>query len=150
MPNRIGLRLSLGEPSYSSLMEMFKRFPIRERRSIESIIQAITDNDLPTAVRPFMFHGKIAHELYFDNEKMWMLTNEEKLGAAASALIISYLAERSRGKDGNGVPLDDQLVMTQADIMMREAKRLKCETEVSAFLKRVKALEDEWRAWDNE
>jgi hypothetical protein len=128
---------------------MFKRFPIAERRSVESIIQAITDTHLPTAVRPFMFRGKIAHELYFDNEKMWMLTNKEKLGAVASALIISCLAEQSQEKGGNGI-LDDQLVMTQSNIIMREAKRLKCDTEVSAFLKKVKALEDEWRAWNND
>ena len=100
---------------------------------------AVTDADLTTAVRPFMFGGKIVHELYFDPTKLLFFTREEKVGAVVSAFAISYLAEHG------DVPLSDQSLRTHAEQIIQYGKRLNYEGEVSRFLRRFKTLEDEWR-----
>lgn len=71
---------------------MFRKLSPKERKLVEVGIVAITNNDLVTAVRPFMFGGKVVHELYLDPSKLLFYTRKEKIGAVVSALIIAILA----------------------------------------------------------
>jgi hypothetical protein len=124
---------------------IFKRLPAEARRRIESSIAAVTDGDHPTAVRPFMFGGKITHELYFDLVKLRFLAKHEKIGAIISAFIIASLAGGSGKGAGERVPLSDQALFDYADLIVRGAREWKSGSEVSAFLRRLKTMEDEWR-----
>jgi len=127
------------ESTRSLLAVTFHKLPVQERTHIKSIIAAVTDADLTTAIRPFSFGGKVVHELYFDPAKMLFFDRQEKIGAVVSAFIISCLAQNGH------VPLSDQTLRTHTKMIMRYAKRLKYGAEVSAFLRRYTALEDEWR-----
>ena len=119
--------------------EVFRSLPAKERKLVESRITAITDSDLVTAVRPFMFGGKVVHELYFDPSKLLFFTSLEKIGAIVSAFAISCLAQN------DDVPLSDQTVRTHAKQIIQYGRRLKYDSEVSAFLRRLNTLENEWR-----
>jgi hypothetical protein len=121
--------------------EVFRKLPAKERKQVESRIAAVTDCDIVTVVRPLMFGGKVVHELYFDPCKLTFFTRREKLGAIASAFVISCLAQ-------NEVPLSDQTLRTHAKQIYEYGKRLKFGNEVSAFLRRFRTLEDEWRDSD--
>ena len=67
---------------------IFRRLPISERKCIQSSIAAVVDDDLPTAVRPFMFGGKIVRELCFDSHKLWFFLRavDRKVGLNADSL----------------------------------------------------------------
>lgn len=82
--------------SHSQIIELIKdilgKLPARERNNVENTIAAVTEANLVTAVRPFMFGGRIVHELYFDPSKLLFFTMQERNGAVVSALIIAYLA----------------------------------------------------------
>jgi hypothetical protein len=110
-----------------------------ERRILETEVVAIADRELVTAVRPFMFGGMVVHELYLDSAKLLFYTTREKIGAIVSAFIIVLLSRK-----GN-VPFSDQSLRTHAKQINRYGKRLKYGDEVTAFLRRVTNLEDEWR-----
>jgi hypothetical protein len=69
----------------------------------------------------------------------------EKIGAVVSALVIASLAKESEQRVAEEFPLTDQTLVEHADAIVRRAKRWKYGPEVSAFLRRMKALEDEWR-----
>jgi hypothetical protein len=119
--------------------DLFRRLPARERKHVESKIAAITNSDLVTAVRPFMFGGRVVHELYFDPFKLMFFTRQEKIGAVISAFAIASLAH-----DG-AVPLSDQALRTHTSQIIRYGRSLKHGTEISAFLRRLRILEDDWR-----
>jgi hypothetical protein len=119
--------------------EVFRKLPPRQRKLVETEIAAIANRTLVTAVRPFMFSGRIVHELYFDVSKLLLLTEMEKIGAIASAFIISFIAQEGK------VPLSDQTLRTHTGLIVRYAKRMKYGTEVLLFLRRFMILEDEWR-----
>ena len=134
------MQFAVGHQQTSHLVSgIFRKLPAGERKLIEDEIAAVTDTDLTTAVRPFMFGGKIVHELYFDPAKLLFFTREEKVGAIVSAFAISYLA-----KSGDA-PLSDQSLRTHAEQIIQYGKRLKCGGEVARFLRRLRSLEDEWR-----
>ena len=134
------MQFALGHRQTSSLVnEVFRKLPAKERKSIETGIAAVTDTDLVTAVRPFMFGGRVIHELYFDPSKLLFYTRQEKIGAVVSAFIISSHAHNSN------VPLSDQSLRTHAKQIIEYGKRWKYGCEVSAFLGRCMTLEDEWR-----
>lgn len=122
--------------------DIFRKLPADERKHVEAKIAAVTDSDLTTAVRPFMFGGKVVHELYFDPSKLLFFTRQEKIGAIVSALIISSLAQKG------DIPLSDQTARTHTRLIIRYAGSLKYGAEVSAFLRRFIALEDEIFACD--
>jgi hypothetical protein len=114
--------------THDLIRDILRNFAARERNQVENVIAAVTDADLVTAVRPFMFGGRIVHELYFDRSKLLFFTMEEKIGGAVSALIIAYLAHKKV------VPLSDQALMNHSKLVFREAKRLHYASQVSAFL----------------
>jgi hypothetical protein len=118
--------------------DVFRELPLKVRRGVEAKLAAVTDTELVTAVRPFMFGGRVVRELYFDPSKLLFFNKREKIGAVMSAFIISYLAQRY------DVPLSDQTLRTHHSLILRYAKRLRCRVEVSAFLRRTFELEDEW------
>jgi len=120
--------------------QVLRKLSVEERELVEHRIKAITDCDLVTAVRPFMFGGKVIHELYFDPSKLAFFADQEKIGAVLSAFIIASLAERGLLK------LSDQELRTHPDLIAREARSLKHANEVSAFLSKFAHLEDEWRS----
>jgi hypothetical protein len=126
-------------PTNSLVADIFRKLPHKERRRVETEIAAVTDTDLPTAIRPFMFGGKVVHELYFDPAKLVFFIGGEKSGAVVSAFIISILAHDA------GAPLSDQSLRTHPRLIIRYAKRLKYGPEVSTFLRRFEACESEWR-----
>jgi len=109
------------------------------------MIGAITEDDLPTAVSPFMFGGKVVHELYFDHSKLVFFTKPERIGVIASALIIASLAAKSEGNVNGKLPLSDQLIAEHPELIVRRARNWKYGREVSTFLTRLNELEDEWR-----
>lgn len=117
---------------------VFQSLPVKLRNGVENEIGAVTDTKLVTAVRPFMFGGRVIHELYFDPDKLLFFTMREKIGAVLSALIIAELADKQ------SVALSDN-VEDRSNLILREAKRLKYGRQVSAFLRRIKTLEAEWR-----
>jgi len=119
--------------------DVFRKLPARERKRVESKIAAITNSDLVTAVRPFMFGGRVVHELYFDPCKLVFFSRQEKLGAVISAFAIASLA-----RDG-AVPLSDQALRTHTSQIIQYGRSLKYGSEISAFLRRVRILEDDWR-----
>ena len=119
--------------------EVFRKLPAKERKRVQTRIAAVIDSDLVTAVRPFMFGGKVVHELYFDPAKLLFFTRQEKIGAIVSALIISLLAKNAPS---------DQMVRTHRKETIQYAKRLKYGTEVSAFLRRINTLENEIFEWN--
>jgi hypothetical protein len=123
----------------SLVRNTFEMLPRRERERISSVITAVTDKSLPTAVRPFMFQGKTVHELYFDSEKMLFFTKMEKIGCTLSAMIIACLASEKK------LPLSDQALMEHSGLITKYAKRLNHSHEVSAFIARLKMLEDGWK-----
>lgn len=134
------MQFAISDNAVSELVNyVFRTLPAKEREHVENKIAAVTDADLTTAVRPFMFGGRVVHELYFDPSKLLFFTREEKIGAVVSAFVISSLAQ-------NGdVPLSDQTLRTHDELIMRSANRLKYGTEVSLFLRRFMTLENEWR-----
>ena len=142
--NRILFEVS-DEPVNTLMKAIFRKLPIVDRRHIESVIAAVTNGKLTTAVRPFAFGGKIVHELYLDTEKLALFTKREKTGAIVSALIISVLADESKKGNHKKVDLSNQALMTHGKYIANYAKRWKYREEVTAFLRRLKALEDEWR-----
>ena len=119
--------------------EVFRKLPAKQRKCVQTGIAAVTDTELVTAVRPFMFGGRVVHELYFDPAKLLFFTRQEKIGAVVSAFIIASLAQN------NQVPLSDQALRTHARLITRCAQRLNYGYEVSAFLGRFRCLEDRWR-----
>lgn len=134
------MQFAIGHHQTSSLVEeVYRKLPAKERKLVERRIVAITDSDLVTTVRPFMFGGKVVRELYFDPAKLLFFTVIEKIGAIISAFIIASLAQNA------GVPLSDQSLRTHAKQIVQFGNRLKYGSEVSAFLRRVGTLEDEWR-----
>ncbi len=131
---------AVGHPQTGHLVgEVFRHLPTKERKLVETKVAAVTDTELVTAVRPFMFGGKLVHELCFDPSKLLFFTKQEKVGAIVSAFLISCLAENG------AVPLSDQTLRTHAGLIIRYAKRMKYGREVSLFLRRFTILEDEWR-----
>lgn len=96
------------EPTKCLIKDVFRTLPVQERSGMESSIAAVTDDDLPTAVRPFMFGGKVIHELYFDPAKLLFFVRREKVGAVVSAFTISSLANESEPRIGEEIPLSDQ------------------------------------------
>jgi hypothetical protein len=118
--------------------DVFRKLPATERKRVENEIAAITGGELVTAVRPFMFGGKVIHELYFDPSKLLFFTRQEKIGAVLSAFVIASLAH-------DAVPLSDQSLITHASQIRRYGKRLKYGSEISAFLRRLRILEYDWR-----
>jgi len=142
--NRIVFALT-HESANALLRRIFGGIPIQERRRITSVLGAVTEKALPTAVRPFMFGGKIVHELYFDPEKMRFFVRREKIGAIVSAFIIASLTRESEPRTETGIALSDQTLMDHTSLIVRHAKLWKFGDEVSAFLRRLKVLEDEWR-----
>jgi hypothetical protein len=133
------------EATNSLVREVFKRLPVQERRRIEPVIAAVTDDDLPTAVRPFMFGGKVVHELYFDPPKLRFFVKSEKIGAIVSPFITAPLAKESEARIKRAIALSDQALSDHANLIIRRAKRWKYGRQVSAFLRRLKTLEDEWK-----
>jgi hypothetical protein len=120
--------------------KIFRTLTKAQRVSIESMIGAVTDDKLVTAIRPFMFSGKILHELYFDPDKLVFFNNQEKIGAVLSALIISCLAKKG------SLTMSDQELLAHPELIAREGRRWKHGEEVSAFVERLRGLEDEWRS----
>jgi hypothetical protein len=125
-------------PTSDLVNHVFRNLPAKERKRVENKIAAVTDTNLTTAVRPFMFGGKVVHELYFDTSKLLFFIREEKIGAIVSAFAISSFPQNAE------VPLSDQSLITHAEQIIRYGKRLKYENEISAFLGRLRTLEDEW------
>lgn len=135
------MRFQICDDRTSTLVvNVFRELPKKEQKTIESVIGAVTDHKLITVIRPFMLSGKVIHELYFDPAKLVFFIEQERIGAVLSAFIISSLAQRG------ALALSDQELMTHPELIIRDARRLKHATEVSAFLRRFTALEDEWQA----
>ena len=126
-------------PANTFVKHIFDGLPALEQNKVKSVVAAVTDSNLTTAVRPFSFNGKIVHELYFDTDKLLFFLKDEKVGAVVSAMIIASLASEKR------MPLSSQALMTHAKLILRAANRLKYGRQVSAFLRRLKSLEDQWR-----
>jgi hypothetical protein len=134
------MRFSVHNDSLDSLATAtFRKLPAHDRKNVESMIEAVTDADLTTAIRPFSYGGKIVHELYFDPAKLLFFTRQEKRGAFVSAFIVASLA-----RDGH-MPLSSESLRTHARYILRCAQRLNCKQEARAFLRRFTTLEDEWR-----
>lgn len=133
------------EATNSLVERIFRGLPVQERERIQSSIAAVTDDYLPTAVRPFMFGGKVVHELYLDPEKLRFFVKHERIGAIVSAFIIASLAQESKQRIEEEASLFDQVLWLHRQLVLQHAKRWRYAREVSAFLNRLKILEDEWR-----
>ena len=124
----------------SLVQEIFSTLPVEDRLRIGSIISAVTDADLVTAVRPFMFRGKVVHELCFDTNKLRLFDKNQKVGAVVAAFIIASLSLETKGR----FPLDSQTLRTRSGEIMARARRWKYANAVSGFLKALNSQEDQW------
>jgi hypothetical protein len=120
--------------------QVFNTLPIKERKQVNSIIAAVTDADLTTAIRPFGFGGKVVHELYFDPNKLRRFDKNQKVGAVVAAFIIASLSLETKGR----FPLDNRTLRTRSGEIMNRARRWRYAGAVSSFLKALNFQEDEW------
>jgi hypothetical protein len=120
--------------------DVFSGLPDEVRKQIGLTVAAVVDADLTTVVRPFMFGGKVVHELYFDPAKLGLYNENERAGAALTAFIICWLAHRTAK-----FPLTDQALRTHHKRILGQARRWKCFGTVNAFLRKFSRLEDEWQ-----
>jgi hypothetical protein len=119
---------------------VFDTLPTDERKQVDTIISAVTDADLTTAIRPFGFGGKVIHELYFDPNKLHLFDRNQKVGTIVAAFIIASLSLETKGK----FPLDNQTLRTRSGEIMDRARRWKHGRAVSSFLKALNLQEDQW------
>jgi len=125
----------------SLVQEIFSKFPAEERERIGTIISAVTCADLVTAVRPFTFAGKVAHELYFDPRKLSLFRKRERVGAIVAAFIIASLATETKRR----FPLDNRTLRSRGRQIIDQARRWKYSDEVSSFLNEINFQEDQWK-----
>ena len=125
----------------SLIQEIFSKLPAEERGRIGSIISAVTDADLVTAVRPFTFAGKVVHELYFDPRKLSLFGKQERVGAIVAAFTIASLTTETKRR----FPLDSRTLKSRGRQVIDQARRWKYSGEVSSFLDEMNFQEDQWK-----
>jgi len=136
------VRFVIANERISSLVrEIFSKLPVEERERIGSIISAVTDADLVTAVRPFAFAGRVVHELYFDPRKLSLFGKRERVGAIVAAFIMASLATDTERR----FPLDNRALKSRGRQIIVQARRWKYADEVSSFLNEMNFQEDQWK-----
>jgi len=125
------------------IVKVYRELPGKIRDQIGSAIAGVGEDDLPTAVRPFMFQGRTFKELIFDPQKLRLFNQREKVGAVACAFIISSLAAVPKAR----IPMSNQALMQYRESLRRYARKnsLKHQREFSEFLDKLNGLEDSWR-----